>query len=74
MKGLELVSKRNLLRIVGILFLVIVIYFLKNNFIEYNLQKSISSCIVVQKRTSESFDLEKSKKYCEEEIRKQKGD
>tara|TARA_B100000029_G_C17171356_1_gene813397 strand:- start:373 stop:564 length:192 start_codon:yes stop_codon:yes gene_type:complete len=63
-----------LLRIVGILFLVIVIYFLKNNFIEYNLQKSISSCIVVQKRTSESFDLEKSKKYCEEEIRKQKGD
>ena len=29
-------------------------------------------CIVAQKRTSETFDMEKTKKYCEEEVRKQK--
>tara|TARA_B100000579_G_scaffold369895_1_gene331600 strand:+ start:339 stop:548 length:210 start_codon:yes stop_codon:yes gene_type:complete len=64
--------KRNLLRLLVILFAVIIIYFLKNNFTEYNLSKSISACIFAQKKTSKSFDLEKSKKYCEETVRKQK--
>ena len=64
--------KRNLLRLLVILFAVIIIYFLKNNFTEYNLSKSISACVVAQQRTSESFDLEKSKKHCEERVRKQK--
>ncbi len=47
-------------------------YFLKNNFTEYNLEKSISACIVAKKQTSKSFDLEKAKKECSEKIRKQK--
>ena len=64
--------KRNLLRFIAILFVAMLFYFLKNNFIEYNLEKSISACVVAQKRTSESFDLEKVKKFCEEKIRKQK--
>ena len=51
---------------------IILIYFLKTNFTEYNLKKSINACIVAKKRTSETFDLKKSKKYCEEEVRKQK--
>ena len=51
---------------------IILIYFLKTNFTEYNLEKSINACIVAQKRTSETFDLEKTKKYCEEEVTKQK--
>ena len=64
--------KRNLLRLFAILFAIITIYFLKNNFTEYNLSKSISACVLAQKKTSKSFDLEKSKKYCEEQVRKQK--
>ena len=64
--------KRNLLRLFAILFAIITIYFLKNNFTEYNLSKSISACVLAQKKTSKSFDLEKSKKYCEETVRKQK--
>ncbi len=51
---------------------IILIYFLKTNFTEDNLEKSINACIVAQKRTSETFDMEKTKKYCEEEVRKQK--
>ncbi len=47
-------------------------YFFKDKFSEYNLKKSISACIVAQQRTSETFDLEKSKKHCEETVRKQK--
>ena len=66
-------SKSLLKFIVAMVGIVIVyIYFFKEKFSEYNLDKSISACIVAQKRTSDTFDLEKSKKYCEEEVKKQK--
>ena len=64
--------KKNFLKLIIILIAIILIYFAKTNFSEYNLEKSISACVVAQKRTSKSFDLEKSKKYCEENVRKQK--
>jgi len=60
--------------IILIFFAIILIYFLKTNFTEYNLEKSINACIVAKKRTSETFDLEKAKKYCDEQVRKQKED
>ena len=64
--------KKNILKLIFILIGIILIYFAKTNFTEYNLEKSISACVVGQKRTSENFDLEKAKKYCEEEVTKQK--
>ena len=60
------------LKLFYILIGIILIYFAKTSFTEYNLEKSISACVVAQKRTSESFDLEKSTKYCEEIVGKQK--
>ena len=39
-------------------------------FSEYNLKKTVSACILVQEQTSQSFDLQKAKKFCEEEIGK----
>ena len=64
--------KKNLPKLIFVLVVIILVYFLKTYFEEYNLSKSISACIVAQQRTSESFDLEKSKKHCEERVRKQK--
>ena len=64
--------KRNLLRFIAILFVAILVYFAKTNFSEYNIEKSISACVMSQKMTSESFDLEKSRKYCEGQVKKQK--
>ena len=66
--------KKNLLKFIINLLAIIAayFYFFKDKFSEYNLKKSISACVVAQKRTSENFDLEKSKKYCEEQVRKQK--
>ena len=64
--------KKSALKLIIILIGIILIYLAKTNFSEYNLEKSISACIVAQKRTSESFDIEKSKKHCEERVRKQK--
>ena len=66
--------KKTFKLIILIFFGIILIYFLKTNFTEYNLEKSINACIVAQKRTSETFDLEKAKKYCDEQVRKQKED
>ena len=64
--------KKNALKLIIILIGIILIYLAKTSFSEYNLEKSVSACVVAQKRTSESFDLEKSKKHCEERVRKQK--
>ena len=46
-----------IIAMVGIV--IVYIYFFKEKFSEYNLEKSISACIVAQKRTADSFDLEK---------------
>ena len=64
--------KKNFLKLIYILIVIIIIYFAKTNFSEYNKEKSISACVMAQKMTSESFDLEKSRKYCEGQVRKQK--
>ena len=67
-------KKFNFLKFIIIIFGIIAVYFyfFKEKFSEYNLEKSINACIVAQKRTSKSFDLKKSKKYCDEQVRKQK--
>ena len=65
--------KNKILKFIFILVgMIVVIYFLRTNFSEYNLKKTVSACIIAQKRTSKSFDLEKANKFCEKEIRKQK--
>ena len=65
--------KRNLLKFIIILLGIITVYFyfLKDKFSGHNLKKSIQACVIAQKRTSETFDLEKSKKYCEDLVRTQ---
>ena len=73
MKGLKQLTKYNYIKLILIfLFGIGIIYFARTNFSEYNLSKTILACVAVQKQTSKSFDLEKSKKYCEEKIKKQK--
>ena len=64
--------KKNFLKLIYILIAIIIIYFAKTNFSEYNIEKSISACVMSQKMTSETFNLEKSRKYCEERLGKQK--
>jgi len=66
--------KYNFLKFILILLGIIAVYFyfFEEKFSAYNLEKSISACVVAQKQLSESFDLNKSKKYCEEQIRKKK--
>ena len=64
--------KKIISKVIFIIVAIILIYFLKTNFAEYNIEKYISACVLGEKRTAESFDIKKAKKYCEEQIRKQK--
>ena len=52
--------------ILGIVFLYI--FQIKNS--DYNLNRTISACIVGLKKTTKSYDPEKAKKICREEINK----
>ena len=47
---------------------VLIIFQIKHS--DHNLNKTISACIVAQKQTSKSFDIEQAKKFCTKEIRK----
>ena len=69
-------QKYNFFKFIIVLSAAIAIYFyfFKEKFSDHNLKKSISACIVAQKKTTESFDLEKSKKYCEKQVKKSKED
>ncbi len=62
-------SKHHILKLFFILFVIIVIYFLRTYFSEYNLKRSMSACILAQKGVSKSFNLEKAKKFCEEKLK-----
>jgi len=66
--------KNKIFTVILLLVTIIIIYFQRTNFSEYTLKKTISSCVIAQKRTSNSLDIEKVKKFCEEKIRKQRED
>jgi len=49
---------------------IIALYFFNMKNSDHNINRSISACIVAQKKTLKSFDLEKSKIYCEKKVKK----
>ena len=55
-----------------ILFGIIALYIFKINS-NHNLKKTIQACVIAKKQTSESFNVNQAKKFCESEIRKQLG-
>ena len=53
-----------------IIFGIIILSIFRVKYSDYNLNKTISACIVAQKQTSQSFDKAEAKKFCKEEIKK----
>ena len=60
--------KKNILLVIFIIIGMIVIL----NFSDHNLKKTISACVMAQLQTAESPDVEKAKKFCEEQAKKDK--
>ena len=57
--------KKNILLVIFIIIALFVI----SKFSDHNLKKSISACILAQLQTAESPNVEKAKKFCEEQAK-----
>ena len=53
-------------------FIVIAIFVILK-YSDHNLNRTVSACMVAQKQTNKSFDADKARKFCEEEIKKLKS-
>ena len=60
----------NNIRIIAIIIFGIIALSIFGLNSDFNLNKSVSACIVAKQQTSESFDPKKAKKFCTEEIKK----
>ena len=63
-------NKKFLNTILFIIISVILLYFARNNYKDFNLNKAVSACILAQKQTSQNFDKDLVRKKCEEKIKK----
>ena len=64
--------KNNFKMIVLIIFGIIVLFIFQIKNSDYNLNRTISACMVAQKQTSKTYDREEARKFCTEEIKKSK--
>ena len=60
-------------KIILFVIFVAICMFVIFHFSDYNLNRTVSACIAAQKQTTKSFDTEKARKFCKEEIKKQKN-
>tara|TARA_Y100000741_G_scaffold330409_1_gene284977 strand:+ start:251 stop:454 length:204 start_codon:yes stop_codon:yes gene_type:complete len=63
-------NKKILNYLIFIIIASILLYFARNNYKEFNINKSISACVLAQKQTSTNYDKDLIKKQCEEKIKK----
>ena len=63
-------NKKILNYIIFIIIASILLFFARNNHKEFNINKTISACVLAQKQKSENFDKDLVKKECEEKIQK----
>ncbi len=61
-------NKKILNYVIFIIIAVILLYFARNNYRDFNINKAISACILAEKQTSDSFDKDTVKKNCKDKI------
>ena len=62
-------NKKILNYLIFIIIALILLYFARNNYRDFNINKTISACVLAKMQTSENFEKDLVKKKCEEEIR-----
>ena len=63
-------NKKILNYLIFIIISLILLYFARNNYKDFNINKAISACVLAQKQTSKNFDKDEAKKKCEEDVKK----
>ena len=62
--------KNKIITIVFIIAAIVALSLVRSMYSDYNLERTIQACIVAQKQTSKSFNLDESREYCKKEIKK----
>ena len=62
--------KNKIKTILFIIISIVALWFVRNQYSDFNISKTISACIVAQKQTSENFDPKVDKEYCKKQINK----
>ena len=62
--------KNKISTVISIIFVIIILYLVRNIYSDYNIKKIVGACILAQTQTSNSFNIEEAKQSCEDEIRK----
>ena len=63
-------NKKILNYLIFIIIASILLYFARNNYRDFNINKAISACILAKKATSTNLDIDLVRKKCEEDIKK----
>ena len=64
--------KKNIKFIIFILVAIIALYLTRLNYGDYSMKKSISACVIAQKKISQNISPKEARKICEKEIMKNK--
>ena len=48
---------------------IIILFLVRNIYSDYNLKKTVAACILVQKQTSNSFNIEEAEQICVDKIK-----
>ena len=62
-------NKKILNYVIFIIIAFALLYFARNNYRDFNINKAISACILGKKATSTNLDTDLVRKKCDEEIR-----
>ena len=64
--------KNKILTVISVIVVIIILFLVRNIYSDYNLKKTVGACILVQKQTSNSINIEEAKQICADKIRKNK--
>ena len=64
--------KNKILIVISIIIGIIILFLVRNIYGDHNLKKTVGACLLAQKQTSNSFNIEEAKQFCEDKIRKNK--
>ena len=62
--------KNKILTVISIIIGIIILFLVRNIYSDHNLKKTVAACVLAQKQTSKSLNIEEIKQSCEDKIRK----
>ena len=62
--------KNKISTIISVIVVIIILFLVRNIYSDHNLKKTVAACVLAEKQTSNSSNIEEIKQSCEDKIRK----